>query len=259
MKQSGAEYEIRIRNNIGHEWKNWFHGMDIWNCGPGETVLRGYVRDQSELHGILSRLSDLNLFLISVNPIGRDNPPGKEKKMKTTVISYSLTGNNEALASAIASRLSAEHIRVTEPGRRKMGKIVLDVILNRKPKSRVELNDAENSDFVIFTAPVWMGKAASPLRALFSRLKGKDIRYAYVTVCGGADGPNPELEKELTGRMGNPPAAVVELHIAGLLPAEPKPQRKDTMHYRLSGKETEQMADQAITVLRDLVNKEAAK
>jgi hypothetical protein len=73
MKQSGAEYEIRIRNNIGREWSHWFPGMAIRNEASGETVLRGYIRDQSELHGILSRLSDFNLFLLSVNRIGKAN------------------------------------------------------------------------------------------------------------------------------------------------------------------------------------------
>lgn len=74
MDRSGAEYEIRIKSTIGPEWNDWFDNMQIISENPGETVLRGRIRDQAELHGVLDRLSDLNLVLISVNRIdGEEN------------------------------------------------------------------------------------------------------------------------------------------------------------------------------------------
>lgn len=179
--------------------------------------------------------------------------------MKTTVISYSLTGNNEALAKMMASHLSADHISVAESGKRAMGKIVFDVLFNRVPATKVTLNGAEDSDLIIFTAPVWMGKAATPLRNLFSQLKETGPRYVYISVCGGADGPNPGLRDELTERMGTAPAAVIELHIADLLPSEPKPKRKDTMHYRLNEEEIASMVDKAMTVLDGVLQQEGSK
>ncbi|MCK4731406.1 MAG: flavodoxin family protein, partial [Methanophagales archaeon] len=54
--------------------------------------------------------------------------------MKVTVISYSLTGNNEALAASIASEISAEHIRITESKPRTNVTIALDMLFNRTPK-----------------------------------------------------------------------------------------------------------------------------
>ena len=54
--------------------------------------------------------------------------------MNTAVISYSLTGNNDALAKSIAGKLSAEHISVTEAKNRKTGAIIADLLFNRTPK-----------------------------------------------------------------------------------------------------------------------------
>jgi hypothetical protein len=171
--------------------------------------------------------------------------------MKTTVISYSLTGNNDAFASALAAGLSADHFRLTEAKQRKMGTIVLDVFFDRTPKVSPSGEKRADSDLVIFTGPVWMGKIASPFRQVFQELKGSLRRYAFVSISGGADGPNPKLEQELTERTGLPPAAVIDLHIADLLPADPKPERKDTMKYRLKGLEVEELSRKALKVLRE--------
>ncbi len=66
-------YEIRVRGRIeGPLWARWFDGLDMIP-DAGETILRGPVADQSALHGLLSRLRDLHLPLVSVNPV-RDNP-----------------------------------------------------------------------------------------------------------------------------------------------------------------------------------------
>lgn len=177
--------------------------------------------------------------------------------MKKTVISYSLTGNNAALAKSLAAEFSADHIPVTENRKRTMGRIVLDVLFNRVPKISVQLTGIEDADLIIFAVPVWMGKAASPLRSIFSELKGRIKHYVFVSVCGGADGPNPELGNELAEHLGRQAEAVIELHIAGLLPAEPKPKRKDTMHYRLDETEIAAMTKQAVTALAPVIgNKE---
>ena len=69
MGSSGAEYEIRIKGTIGADWEEWFDNMEIKPQPSGETIIRGIIRDQSELHAVLDRLSDLNLTLISVNRI----------------------------------------------------------------------------------------------------------------------------------------------------------------------------------------------
>jgi hypothetical protein len=66
------QYEIRFRGNLGNSGQEWFDGFAL-RIEEGEvTVLSGFVIDQSTLYGVLSRVRDLNLQLISVNPV-----PGK--------------------------------------------------------------------------------------------------------------------------------------------------------------------------------------
>jgi hypothetical protein len=69
--------EIRVKGQIDRDWSDWIGGLTITHVSPGETVLTGSVRDQAALFGLLSRLADLGLPLISVNPavVGPDQPP----------------------------------------------------------------------------------------------------------------------------------------------------------------------------------------
>jgi multimeric flavodoxin WrbA len=171
--------------------------------------------------------------------------------MKLTVISYSLTGNNKALAASIASELSAEHISVTEPKPRTNATIALDMLFNRTPKVSPIVNDVGDSDLVIFVGPVWMGQVAAPLRAYFKRLKTSLNRYAFVSISGGADGPNPKLAGELSKRVGKEPVAVIDHHIADLLPSDPKPTREDTSAYRLNENDVRSLTNEIVQTLRN--------
>jgi len=170
--------------------------------------------------------------------------------MKAAVVSYSLTGNNERLAKSLAGALAAKHISITEPKRRTMGTIAFDNMLNRTPKVSVPAVKPEEQDLVVFVGPVWMGQAASPFRGCFRELGPKLGKYAFVTISGGADGPNPKLAAELTKRLGKEPAALVELHKAAFLPPEPKPTRNDTMKYRVSEEQVKQLTEQAMSALK---------
>ena len=62
-------YEIRIRGRLGEDGSDWFDGFTVFE-ERGVTVLAGPVLDQSALFGVLARIRDLNLGLISVNPEG---------------------------------------------------------------------------------------------------------------------------------------------------------------------------------------------
>ena len=59
-------YEIRLQGRLDERWAEWFDGMTIEMAPGGVTVLRGPIVDQSALHGLLARLRDLNLPLISI-------------------------------------------------------------------------------------------------------------------------------------------------------------------------------------------------
>jgi hypothetical protein len=74
-----AVYQIRVRGLVGEEWSDWFSGLvvrsDVGHDGSCVTTLTGAV-DNSTLHGILDRIRDLNLKLISVTPLGRVEEQG---------------------------------------------------------------------------------------------------------------------------------------------------------------------------------------
>ena len=62
-------YEIRIKGRLSADWSDWFDGFSLFE-EKDNTVLTGPVVDQSALFGVLARIRDLNLGLISINPAG---------------------------------------------------------------------------------------------------------------------------------------------------------------------------------------------
>lgn len=61
-------YEIRLKGRLDDRWAAWFEGLSIESAPDGVTVLRGHIPDQAALHGVLARLRDLGIPLISVQP-----------------------------------------------------------------------------------------------------------------------------------------------------------------------------------------------
>ncbi|NIV33580.1 MAG: hypothetical protein GWN58_30275 [Anaerolineae bacterium] len=62
------QVEIRVKGQIDEQWSEWLDGLAITHTTEGETVLTGSVIDQSALYGLIARLRDLGLPLVSVNP-----------------------------------------------------------------------------------------------------------------------------------------------------------------------------------------------
>ncbi len=60
-------YQIRIKGHLDCEWTNWFEGLTITPEDNGETLLTGPVRDQAALYGLLKRVRNLGISLVSVN------------------------------------------------------------------------------------------------------------------------------------------------------------------------------------------------
>lgn len=65
-------YEIRFKGHLDDRWSEWFGGMTITLEGEDVTVLTGPVADQAALHGLLKRVRDLGLSLLSVNPVKQE-------------------------------------------------------------------------------------------------------------------------------------------------------------------------------------------
>jgi hypothetical protein len=70
----GPRYEIRLQGRLAPRWAAWFDGMTLTTADDGTTALRGPVADQAALHGVLQKVRDLGLPLISITPL-RPDPP----------------------------------------------------------------------------------------------------------------------------------------------------------------------------------------
>ena len=67
-----AYYEFRVLGGLSQQSASWFEGMDIEvaeSLTPVQTIIQGYIEDQAALHGLISRIRDLGLTLLSVNRI----------------------------------------------------------------------------------------------------------------------------------------------------------------------------------------------
>ena len=78
-----ARYEIRVEGVLGEHWAGWFEGLRV-SSEAGETILSGPVADQPALHGVLVKIRDLGMRLISVRRLdpgeaGTTTPEGSHR------------------------------------------------------------------------------------------------------------------------------------------------------------------------------------
>ncbi len=62
-------YQIRLQGHLGPQWTDWFEGLTITLLDNGDTLLTGPVVDQAALHGLLRKVRDLGMPLVSVSPL----------------------------------------------------------------------------------------------------------------------------------------------------------------------------------------------
>jgi hypothetical protein len=62
-------YQIRIKGHLDQQWTDWFYGFSITLEDDGDTLLTGQVADQATLHGLIKKVRDLGIPLVSINPV----------------------------------------------------------------------------------------------------------------------------------------------------------------------------------------------
>jgi hypothetical protein len=68
-----ARYELRVQGVLDDRWSGWFEGLEVTGDDQaGQTIIAGPVADQAALHGLLAKVRDLGLPLLSVRQIGPD-------------------------------------------------------------------------------------------------------------------------------------------------------------------------------------------
>jgi hypothetical protein len=74
-------YEIRLKGHLGSQWTDWFEGLTITLEEDGDTLLTGPVIDQAALHGLLKKVRDLGMPLVSVIQVQfNETHPYRSKK-----------------------------------------------------------------------------------------------------------------------------------------------------------------------------------
>ena len=83
--RTGEHYRIRVDGRLGARWAGWFDGLCLTDEGDGTTVISGPIADQAALHGLLTKLRDLGITLLSLtrvppgdpaHPLDTDDPAG---------------------------------------------------------------------------------------------------------------------------------------------------------------------------------------
>ena len=69
------QYEVRVKGHLGSRWTAWFDELTLTNEDDGITVIRGPVVDQAALHGLLQKLRDVGIPLVSLTQLPPDAPP----------------------------------------------------------------------------------------------------------------------------------------------------------------------------------------
>jgi hypothetical protein len=76
--QEAGQYEIRVKGHLDARWAAWFDGLTLTHDGDGTTLIHGPVVDQAALHGLLQKVRDIGLPLVSVTRVEPNHPAGTD-------------------------------------------------------------------------------------------------------------------------------------------------------------------------------------
>ena len=73
-------YQIRLKGHLSDRWTDWFEGLTITLKNNGDTLLTGPVVDQAALHGLLKKVRDLGMPLLSINRVKTNSADASDVK-----------------------------------------------------------------------------------------------------------------------------------------------------------------------------------
>jgi hypothetical protein len=71
---NAGRYEIRLEGHLAPRWAAWFDGLSLAHKSDGTTIIHGFVADQAALHGLIQKVRDIGLPLVSVTRVEPDQP-----------------------------------------------------------------------------------------------------------------------------------------------------------------------------------------
>jgi flavodoxin len=153
--------------------------------------------------------------------------------MKTLIVYYSFTHNNEKLAMYLQKELDCDIAKIETLQKRTGFSIFLDLVFKRKPALKTMPYYLQDYRHVIFIAPIWAGKIAMPMKSFMIDQESSLKQYSFITLCGGAEGQLGKVNMELESTLGIAPRRLLELRINDLLPADQKNKVKHTSGFRV--------------------------
>ncbi len=136
--------------------------------------------------------------------------------MKTLIVYFTFSGNNELFAKDIAKDLGATIVQITEPKKRGMFRIILDMLFNRFPR----INDLSISwqqyDHIFLMAPIWNYQIAHPMKSFIRKNKEYIKDYSFITLCSGRETQKEKIAKQLKKMAIYEPREIIEFEILKL-------------------------------------------
>ncbi|MBQ0734715.1 flavodoxin family protein [Aquimarina celericrescens] len=147
--------------------------------------------------------------------------------MKTLIVYFSFTGNNELLANAMGRDLEADVLQITEPKKRGMFRIMTDMLFNRFPKIDTLKISWKKYDRIVLMAPIWNYLIAHPMKSFIKNNKESLKSYSFITLCSGRDTQKEKIAKQLKKLVRYEPQAIIEFEILKLPTYK---EQKDSMY-----------------------------
>lgn len=153
--------------------------------------------------------------------------------MRTLIVYYSFTHNNEVLAKYLRETLDADLVKVETVRKRTGLTIFLDLLFNRTPQVKEFYHPRDLYDKYVLIAPIWAGRIASPMKTFLLNERTRIGRYSFITVCGGGPGQKEKVFRSLSKLVGHQPERVSELSLKELLASKPTGNKTGVTSFRL--------------------------